>query len=59
MSGFRHANRIIVTDDRRKIAGYDQKIGRVIRETDIGKHALVGIIGVNPLKTFPVKIVFI
>src|SRR6266487_3710155 len=55
-AGVRNAKTITFTDDGRGVDDGDNEVFRILATTDESKNAVVGVVGVNPFETVPVKI---
>src|SRR6266496_2412736 len=55
-AGVRNAKTITFADDGRGVDDGDNEVFRVFATTDERENAVVGVVGVNPFKTVPVKI---
>src|SRR3989454_12740155 len=55
-AGVRNAKTITITDDGRGVDDGDNEVFRILATTDEHENAVVGVVGVNPFETVPVKI---
>src|SRR5438876_8203303 len=55
-TGLRNAETIAFADDRRGVDDGDDEVFSVFAAADEGKNTVVGVVGVNPFETVPVKL---
>ena len=55
-TGLRNAQTVAFADDRRGVDDGDDEVFSVFAAADEGKNTVVGVVGVNPFETVPVKL---